>query len=297
MTTQAFTSVIDHSSDAGFRAWAQELSNALVAAGLVRAADTGQINFSTVTRPGTNTAGGYEIMRFNDSLQATAPIFLKIEYGTGSSAANPQCWITVGTGSTGSGTLTGQTSTRTPWTFGSALYSTVTAYPSYVCVAPGHVGVAWKLGAYSGNAGFGFLAIVRTHDTAGAPTGTGFVVYFSPTSGIVLNSQSVRTAVTAATYPVTTSNCIIPGQPLASLVGSSIQVYANFAISPQVWTLPTLASVILTEAPPNTTLSVAMVGSTPRTLLSIGGGSGFYPALVGVGPGAAGTYGIAMLWE
>ncbi len=296
MTTQTWVSAVSHANDADFRAWGSELSGKFAAAGLVKHTDTGQINWTTVTRPAANTAGGYEIWRFDDPLQATAPIFLKMEYGTGSAAANPQCWITVGTGSNGSGTLTGQTSTQTIWTFGLALSSTVTAYPSYVCVAPGHVGVAWKLGAYGG-AGFGFLAITRTHDTSGAPTGTGFVVYFAQPYGNMLTSQSVRTAATAAAYATTTAYCIAPGQPLASLVGSSIQAYAHFAISPQVWTLPTLASIVLTEAPPNTTFSVAMVGSAPRTFLSIGGGSGFYSALIGVGPGSAGTYGIAMLWE
>lgn len=295
MTTRTFTTVIDHSSDAGFRAWAQELSNELVAAGLVRTADTGQINFSTVNRPATNTAGGYEILRFDDALQGSYPIYIKIEYGTGSATANPQCWITVGTGSNGSGTLTGQTSTRGAWVFGAAVTSTVTAYPSYVCVASGHVGVAWKLGASSG-AGHGLFIICRTHDTSGAPTGTGFVVYIPQASSGPLNSQSVRTAAPAAAYAATTAYCIVPGQPLASLVGSSIQVYAHFAINPQVWTLPTLATVVLTEAPANTTLSVAMVGSTARTLLSVGS-FGFYPALIGTGPGSSTTYGLAMLWE
>src|ERR1043165_7959340 len=98
MTTQSWSSVVDHSGDAGFRAWGSELSTKLAAAGLVQTSDTGQINWATVTGPGTNTAGGYEIWRFADST-----LYLKMEYGTATgSASAPGLWCTVGTGSNGS---------------------------------------------------------------------------------------------------------------------------------------------------------------------------------------------------
>lgn len=100
-------------ADADFRTWCQGIAAQLVVAGLVQTADTGQINNTTVVKPvSTDTASGYEIYRFNDTNQGSFPIFLKIEYGSGALATRPALWLTVGTGSNGSGTLTGQLSTR-----------------------------------------------------------------------------------------------------------------------------------------------------------------------------------------
>src|SRR4051794_39931473 len=111
MTTTTASLTFDNSSDALFRAWASGISNALGTVGLVKTGDTGQIDFSSVARPTANSqAMGYEIWRFNDSLQATRPVYFKIEYGAGVASvagAPPGIWLTVGTGSNGAGTITG----------------------------------------------------------------------------------------------------------------------------------------------------------------------------------------------
>lgn len=96
------------SDDAGFRQWAQGIHDAIVGAGLIQTADTGQIDFTTVTRP-TNAYAGVALYRFNDSLQATRPIFLQVSYGTGSPNSVPKVALSVGTGTTGAGALTGAT--------------------------------------------------------------------------------------------------------------------------------------------------------------------------------------------
>lgn len=297
MTTQTWTTAVAHASDADFRAWGSELSGKLAAAGLVQTADTGQINWLTVTRPSTNTAGGYEIWRFNDSLQGTAPIFIKIEYGTGSNAAYPQIWATVGTGSNGAGTLTGTVSARDAVVSNYA--SGAGNYPSYLCVAAGHFGLAWKLGAMSSNSGAGLFVVVRTHDTAGAPTATGALVYWGTTSGAsgtaIVSAQSLRFAASAEVYAATTAYSFVPGQVTSSVVGADPQVYAHFGISPAVWTVPTMATVLVSEIPQFSSFPVAMVGSTPRTLLSLS--SWFKPVYPSVGPGTYLTYGFAMLYE
>lgn len=299
MTTRTYSSVINHADDASFRVWAQQLSDELVLAGMVRVADTGTINFTTVTRPGTSTAGGFEVMRFADTLQGTAPIFFKLEYGTSTTATWPQIWLTVGTGTNGSGTITGQTSTRTACVVAVAPTSAVISYPTYICGTTGHLGCAFKVGGQASANGMGFFAIVRTADTAGAHTTTGFVVYTpATTASAILRSQSVRTLATAATYNVTDTFCIVPQLPITSVNGADYQAFAHFAISPLVWALPTMATVLLSEFPGNTTFSVAMVGSTARNMLSLGS-IGFYGCLIGAagGGGAATSYGVAMVWE
>lgn len=110
MSFAAVTTVIpSNSSDALFRTWGSAISAKLLSAGWVKTSDTGQINWVTVTAPaGVSTAQGYEIWRMADTLQSVAPIFLKIEFGSFTVAlGNPAIWITIGTGSNGSGTLTG----------------------------------------------------------------------------------------------------------------------------------------------------------------------------------------------
>lgn len=299
MTTRTYSAVMDHTGDAPFRVWAQQLSDELVAAGMVRVADTGTINFTTATRPAINTSGGFEIMRFADALQGTAPIFFKIEYGSSTTVTNPQIWITVGTGSNGSGTITGQATTRRECLVAGAPTSTVISYPTYICGTAGHLGCAFKLGSQSSGLGAGFFAIVRTADATGAHTATGFVLYTAhTTASAILRSQSVRTAATAASYSVTDTFCIVPQLPITSVNGSDYQAFAHFAVSPLVWTVPTMATVLLSEFPGNTTFSVAMVGSTARNMLSLGQ-VGLYGTLIGAagGGGAATSYGLAMVWE
>jgi len=103
-----------HDNDADFRATGLAVKNALIAMGWVQTGDTGQVDWSTVTRPGTvNTVAGYEIWRMADALQSTNPVFMKLEWGTGNvSIAQPTMWVQIATGSNGSGSLTGPTSTR-----------------------------------------------------------------------------------------------------------------------------------------------------------------------------------------
>jgi hypothetical protein len=106
MTTASTLTPFDQTTDAGFRAWVSSIITQLAAVGLTQTSDTGQINTSTVTRPGSgNTSAGYTIWQFNDSLQGTSPIYFKLEFGSGSAAANPQMWVTVGTGTNGAGTI------------------------------------------------------------------------------------------------------------------------------------------------------------------------------------------------
>lgn len=107
MTTAASSFQVVQSTDAEFRTWVAGVIALMTSCGLTQTSDTGQINTVTVTRPGTtNTSAGYVIFRFSDSLQSTAPLFLKLEFGTGSTTALPSMWLTTGKGSDGAGNLT-----------------------------------------------------------------------------------------------------------------------------------------------------------------------------------------------
>lgn len=274
MTTQSWNTPITHTNDAQFRAWGSELSARLAAIGLVQTANTGQINWVTATRPGTNTAAGYEIWRFNDSLQGTAPIFIKIEYGTASSANSPGTWITVGTGSNGSGTITGTATTRIQCSTNFSATNALANYQSYACAVDGLAWITTKFGASVASKGFCGFAICRTCDATGAPTTTGFVVYtcntnLSPASPAVV--QAIRTAATAVAFAANTIglySMVVHGIT-SSADGSDTQAYLHWMPTPKVLPVFGLCSMIQTEATFGTSFSTTLVGSTARTYLSV----------------------------
>ena len=105
MSTSSTTVAPDNTSAANFRAWGSAINAALAALGLVQTGDTGQINWTTVAAPGAGT-------RLRLPHHARQRHF-KLEYGAATTTATrPGMWLQVGTGSNGTGTLTGNTSTR-----------------------------------------------------------------------------------------------------------------------------------------------------------------------------------------
>lgn len=290
MTTNTYTTLVAHTTDAEFRAWGSALAASLATAGLVQTADTGQINWATVTRTAsTNVAQGYEIYRFNDALQGTYPLFLKIEYGTGGSTTGPGMWLTVGTGTNGAGTLTGTASTRVTLHGNNAPASTVTAYPTYVCVKNGYVGVILKAGGLSSTPNaICFFAVARTVDDTGAETGDGYTVFRRNTTQMGAQSVSVSNA---TSFTESTFYSVVHMAPTSSLVGSDKQVYKCYTIQPRVRPVLQMATVIATEYPSATSFTATLVGATARTYLS--GGTG----LTNAGANNSASYCHAMLWE
>lgn len=279
MTTQSWNTPITHTTDAQFRAWGSELSARLLALGLVQTADTGQVNWGSVTRPGINTAGGYEIWRFNDSLQGSAPIYFKIEYGTGSAVNTPATWLTVGTGSNGSGTITGTATTRIQSSTNAAATNTITNYQSYACAVDGYLGVTSKFGASLAGRGFTGFIICRTCDSSGSPTATGFVVYTCPigtASSTSAVAQAVRTASPSTAFTAVTSGLysfVVHGVT-SSVDGSDTQAYLHWMPTPKVLPVFGVCTMVQTEAIFGTSFSTTLVGTTPRTYLSIETGMG-----------------------
>lgn len=173
MTTASPITQPTQTTDAQFRAWGSSVGTTLASLGLVRTSDTGQINWATVLTPsGANQSRGYEIFRFDDALQATAPVYIKLEYGAGSvSAGYPGMWITVGTGTDGAGNLTGQISLR----FGlNAGGSTASNYSSrYACSSNRLAVIFWQSSAGAYNMGF---SVERSHASDGNDTADGILI-------------------------------------------------------------------------------------------------------------------------
>ncbi len=189
-----------------FRAWGTAFAAALEAAGLIKTADTGQIDWATVTfATSTSVSRGYEIRRFNDTLQATKPIFVKITYGNPAAAGGVSLNVQFGVGSNGTGSLTGST-----FQFGStmaasgvlSLYNAVPPIatsplrPIWTSYDSGRVTVHFGANIdFMSNDGCGF-GIQRTVDEAGVPTNEGFFVIcaFNGTNGMLENYYEFTSA-------------------------------------------------------------------------------------------------------
>lgn len=110
MATNFSNSIVLSSTitDSEFRTLGSFFSNCLESGGVIKTADSGQIDWTTVTFPGANnTLAGYEIRRFSDAMQATDPVFIKILYYRDSATSRIGFRFQIGTGSNGSGTITG----------------------------------------------------------------------------------------------------------------------------------------------------------------------------------------------
>jgi hypothetical protein len=111
MATRTLSTPPDNNTDANFRLWINEIHNALIAFGWVQTSDTGQINFSTVTRPTTTLVyPGYAMYKMGDAIQtAGCPCFMRIDFGTGANTDNPSVKVQVGVGGTtdGAGAFSG----------------------------------------------------------------------------------------------------------------------------------------------------------------------------------------------
>ena len=301
MATQNWLYPIRHDNDSDFRGWGSDLSAKLAAVGLVKTADTGQINWTTVTRPGINTYAGYEIWRYPDS-----SIFMKWEFGTGSGGATfPAVRVQVGTGSNGAGTLTGTVSGANIIHLTSyALSSPGTQRQSVMSFSNGFFGFDGYMGAHAGGtANFGgvagseymFFAVAQTTDANGAVTSDGAVVYWNNLTVSQSNQHARHQALdfttnTARTATSDGSYGYVPGSLTNSLVGADFQAFVNWAAYPAVRPTMGVVTVVPSElaSPVYTTFQTAVVGSTPRTYISLGGT---------VRGAVSGTYALAMLFE
>ena len=171
MALVTFSAAMTNATDAQFRAWGKAISDSLQAVGIVKTADSGQIDWATVAAPtAANTQMGYEIYRFNDTLQSTAPVFIRLDFGTGvSSDNNPALWISVGTGSNGSGALTGEIlPEQQNYASGNAVATT-----HYISGSSNRFVIATQGISSSYNI---VLTVERTHDSSGSDTSDGVMV-------------------------------------------------------------------------------------------------------------------------
>jgi len=270
-TTNTFQQAPICDTDANFRLWGKALSDAFAAVGLVKDTDVSQINWTTVAKPtGTSTMMGYEIWRFDDSLQTACPVYFKIQYGSGSASANyPGLILQVGQGSTNTGTLTGTLATAS--TFGSGT-SSATKYSCFVSSDKGRINVAMFTGS-GVTIPFAFY-IERSKDDTGANTslGVNIVVFGTSGSSTGVVTQQYLPAIGAA-YPVTpmiSFMCAMPASGAGSYGGyvGLYPIYPNlgYAANPDMGALVYFTGDI---ASPGAAIIVSLYG-TNHTFITLG---------------------------
>ncbi len=318
MTTSSTSAPLSMATNADFQAWVSEvITNLVTTCGLTQTTDTGQINTSSVTIPtAVDTSAGYVILTFNDTLQTatptspniTASVYIKLEFGTGQSTStpytgyNPAMWITVGTGSNGTGTLTGVVGTRMSITqSNNSVNSATTAYTSYYMYNKtlGVAGMVFKVGSTNpSDQSYGGFYIFRSNDGSGNPTGDSVNVIASnatnPNSGTFMNCISFISQLTyggpwsflpLSAYNASTYSTTYNGNTFVFPVFYQTPYYSISAYG-------AVGSVFNFSV--GGTLSMTLIGSTPHTFLSTGQMFGTYSMAIG---DYQNTSSFLMIWE
>jgi hypothetical protein len=260
-------------SDASFRLWINEIHNSLIAFGWLQTSDTGQINFSTVTRPtNINLYQGYAIYKMNDSLQSSCAVFMRLDFGTGGGGDSPSLKIKIGIGSTdGAGTLTGNLATQV--VMGTLTGANTTGLNVYTAGDAGSFRMAWWLSEISG---LGWVvAIERDQDSSGADTSVGVTLctYFattgngSSTTNQFLEQAGGTGAQFAAWYTWVSTQTSNSGYSGASV--APVHPVLGYLRNP----MKTLLLGAVNDWVTNTTVSVTVYG-TARTYMVKGGNGG-----------------------
>jgi len=279
-----------------------EFNAAMLAAGLSQTSDTGQANWATVTVPGTaSTLYAYEVW----SIMGGA-LCIRIEWyssATAASSRTPRLKYIIGTGSDGSGNITGTIYTST-------LTSSVNTLaagnkPSYISnpASGDFFGLVYKVG---GTVQSGVttpsaiaLSIEKTVDGTGAPDGIGYVLTMMDDGGAangLISAQKATWVISTSTlYGPVTQFCLVPGAITNSSVGTDKQTFVHQVACNRVRNTFGAATIVASEALPNTTLNACMVGdpvTATRGYVCVG--YGFGGTHVG---GASANYSVAMIWE
>lgn len=174
-----FGLLLSNSTDATFRAWGSALS-AQIGSMLTRVPQTGDINWSTINKPGAaNVYVGSEVFRFNDPLQTTHPLFLKFEYGAGSTAGTVGLQMTVGKSADGLGNIGGVLLAATQIVQAGATATVI----SNSFISAGSSWFALSLDPATSGLG-GLVYIERSLNSGGQPTSDALMIGWQTRAGV-----------------------------------------------------------------------------------------------------------------
>lgn len=255
------------------------------------------------------------------TLTSGSPVVIKLEYGTGNTTlTTPQMFITIGQGSNGAGTLTGNLSSRVCLCNAGLPASTTTSFTSrfIVNMTLGYVGLAWKAqGVGSAPTGcLGAFIMFRSNDTSGNPTGDSInFIANSAVSVVGIGSQSgnyqgysyltaqympingLPTVATSGAWLGANASIGMPFNLTTTLFGGNSYTVPVYYMTPVPSVSAYNCAALLTEVPIGNTISEAIVGATPLTFLQVGQPFGGGSGQTGLGVTATSTVGLCMLWQ
>lgn len=172
----------NNGTDADFRLWTQFIEDTLITTGLwVLTSDTGQTPPGSLVHPTVaNTKMGYRIYRMDDPLQATAPVFMRLDFGPGTAGVNvPAFWVTIGMGSDGAGNITNKLwdGGLAPGASVAATTNNTTPCNSYGSAAPNRVSLG--LFAQTSPSLPVVFCVERTKNALGADTADGLLLVYT----------------------------------------------------------------------------------------------------------------------
>lgn len=150
-------------------------SLAKTASDIAYTADAGTGTVAALAAVPDTGSFSYDIWKMGDTLQSSAPVYMKVQYGMMWNSANkgPAILVSIGTGSNGSGTLLNSYGPRT--SFATYMSSTWEGSTAYDCLLSGATNrftmLMWRDGAWPF-----FFSVERIKDTDGSDTASGAVL-------------------------------------------------------------------------------------------------------------------------
>lgn len=281
--------------DATFRTWVQGIEAQILAMGLALASDTGQLDPTTALRPAVNTYAGFRMYRFADALQATKPVFIKVEYGSGITLGYPGTRWTVSTATNGAGTATGNV--VGPFVASLTSKAAGVTLESFASGSTSRLNLVTHLDPTSGN--FSLMALIeRTVDPDGAPNANGVLVHWAANANPSTYFQMLPFQGAMTTPLFGTSNTNSPWPSAGATFGHQMSDGLNVALLPLVVacagkaSLATFLRYVHTDIGELVTITLPHLGAT-RTFLPMGDGGVAVAATTLNMTNAA----LALLWE
>lgn len=258
MATSVQSSRWTNADDASFRAWGSAISAGLAAVGLVKVAVTGAVDWGTVVRGTSDESGtpwGFEVWRFDDALQATHPVFIKVEYGGSNSTATvqalPALWVTVSRGVDAAGNpvniLAPRRACQPNITASSPSANRTSIEPIFVSSDGSSICVVPRTGAVADGVHAPAFIVDRSRDNTGAPTSAGGVILTEGAGQPTTSSSSASTASPAQmhawTYAGDSWRGDVPAVCPSSVNGSAVAASTSLAVGDKAPVFPLVVTV------------------------------------------------------
>lgn len=207
---------------------------------------------------------GFEIYRFNDAFQATAPVFIKIIYGE-TSGGFPAITFQVGQGSNGFGELTGHRTTARAFTGGT---TNLNVNPSFAVGGAGRFNLLFNFVNSNTFQGSFYMSVHRSVSTSGVQTADYVNVITQGLNGGITAQILPKAQGGGAPFPAASVNNVMASVPSDGAVTTAnfngvvgvfpVHPYKGRADSPCM----DAVIVFLNDVPAGNTLEVTMYGAT-----------------------------------